>query len=99
MPVNGERTMVHDPHNTSSIPAGTPVVALNGEVLGTVREVYPHYILIDQPDEHLDLDLPVHAVESLTGGKLHITLNREALTRVDHEETVHREMVDRETPE
>lgn len=91
--------MAHDPHNTSSIPAGTPVVALNGETLGTVREVHDHYILIDQPDHHLDLDLPVHAIEGLAGGTLRITLNRSALTTVDHEETVHRETVDRETAE
>lgn len=89
--------MLHDPHNASSIPSGTPVIALNGEMLGTVREVHSHYILIDQPDNHLDLNLPVHAIESFTGGTLRITLNRGALTTVDHEETVHREMVDPET--
>jgi hypothetical protein len=91
--------MAYDPHDTASIPVGTPVIALNGEVLGTVRESHAHYVLIDQPDEHLDLDLPVHAIESLTGGKLHITLNRSALTTVDHEETVHRERVDTEDGE
>lgn len=91
--------MVHDPHNTNSIPAGTPVIARNGERLGTVRESHPHYILVDQPDEHLDLDVPVHGIEGFTDGMLHLSLNREALTRVDHEETVHRERVDPEPTE
>lgn len=90
--------MVHDPHNTSSIPVGTPVVALNGEVLGTVREVHAHYILIDQPDEHLDLDLPVHAIERFTGDRLHISLNREAMTSVDAEETARNELEDPDAP-
>ena len=90
--------MEHVPHNARSTPAGTPVVALNGDVLGVVREVHAHYVLIDQPDEHLDLDLPVHAIERFDGNRLYIRLNREALTTVDHEETVHREHVDPDTP-
>lgn len=88
--------MVYDPHDTASIPAGTKVIALNGETLGTVREAHPHYVLIDQEHEHLDLELPVHAIERFTGEALHISLNREAMTSVDHEETVHREMSDPE---
>jgi hypothetical protein len=86
--------MAYDPHDTASIPAGTKVIALNGEVLGRVREAHAHYVLIDQKHEHLDLKLPVHAIERLTGDALHISLNRGAMTTVDHEETVHREMVD-----
>lgn len=91
--------MVHDPHNTHALPVGTPVVALNGELLGTVRETHPHYILVDQPNEHLDLNVPVHGIEGIAGGKLQLSLNREALTSVDHEETVHRERVDPERTE
>jgi len=63
-------TMTYDPHNTASIPVGTPVVALNGELLGTVREAHAHYLLVDQADEHDDLNVPVHAVIGLVGGKL-----------------------------
>jgi hypothetical protein len=91
--------MVHDPHNTNTIQSGTPVIARNGEVLGTVRESHPHYILVDQPGQHLDLDVPVHGIEGFTGGKLQLSLNREALTLVDHEETVHRGTVDPGTTE
>jgi len=82
--------MTDDPHNIRGIPIGVPVVALNGEVLGTVRETHPHYLLVDQPDAHDDLDIPAHAVRGLVGGRLELTVNRSALTPVDHEETVHR---------
>lgn len=91
--------MAFDPQDTNSIPVGTPVIARNGETLGTVREVHRHYILIDQEGEHYDLDLPVRAIENVADGKVHISLDRSALTRVDHEETVHREEVDSNTEE
>jgi hypothetical protein len=80
---------MHDPHNMRSIPVGTPVVALNGELLGTVREAHPHYLLVRQEEMHNDLDIPAHAVRGMVGGRLELTINRTALTEVDHEETVH----------
>ena len=73
------------------IPAGMTVIALNGEVLGRVREVHEHYLLIDQPHAHRDLDLPIDAISDSRDGNLHVSVNREALTEVDHEETVHRQ--------
>ena len=88
--------MTDDPHNVASIAAGTPVVALNGEVLGTVREAHAHYLLVDQADAHNDLEVPVHAVIGLVGGALQVSINRDAATEVDHEETVHRQHDDRE---
>jgi hypothetical protein len=88
--------MTDDPHNVASIPVGTPVVALNGEVLGTVREAHAHYLLVDQADAHNDLEVPVHAVIGLVGGTLQVSINRDAATEVDHEETVHRQHDDRE---
>lgn len=81
--------MTDDPHNMRAIPIGTPVVALNGEMLGTIRETHPHYLLVDQPDAHDDLDIPAHAVQGIVGGRLQLSINRSALTPVDHEETVH----------
>lgn len=80
--------------NAHNIPVGTPVIALDGERLGTVREVHKRYLLIDQEGEHDDLDLPVRAIDRLLDGELHISLNRTALTRVDHEETIHHDRVD-----
>lgn len=73
------------------IPVGTPVVALNGEMLGKVREVHSHYLLVDQEGRHDDLDVPVRAIAGLVDGVLQLTVDRSALTEVDHEETVHRE--------
>jgi hypothetical protein len=83
--------MSDDPHNMRRIPIGTPVVALNGEVLGTVRETHPHYLLVDQPEAHNDLDIPAHAVRGLVDGTVQLSINRTAATEVDHEETVHHE--------
>ena len=75
--------------NTELLPVGTVVIAFNGEALGTVREAYPHYFLVDQPGEHDDLTVPAHAVLSFEDGIVRISLNRQAASEVDHEETVH----------
>ncbi len=83
--------MANDPHNLESIPAGTPVVALDGELLGRVREAYPNYLLVDQQG-HEDLDVPAHAVHGMVNGQVQLTINRSALTEVDHEETVHHQL-------
>ena len=84
--------MTDDPHGTRDIQLGTPVLALNGEPLGTVRDVHPHYMIIGQEGEHEELDVPVHAIEGMEGGSLRLRVNREALTAVDDNETVHRQV-------
>lgn len=76
---------------SQDIPIGTPVVALDGVKLGTVREVHDHYILIDQPDIHDDLEVPSDAVAGMENGALKLTVNRSALSPVDVEETAHLE--------
>ena len=38
--------MSDDPHGTHNIPIGAPVRAYNGSLLGYVREVHPHYLLV-----------------------------------------------------
>ena len=81
--------MTFDPHGIKDIPAGTPVIGFDGSLLGTVREAYPHYILVDQQDEHDDLDIPVHAITGFEEGRLYVSINRASATAVDHEETVH----------
>ena len=75
--------------NPSSLPLGMPVIALNGKMLGTVRECYPHYFLVDQPDQHDDLTIPAHAVFESADGVVRVSVNRESASEVDHEETVH----------
>lgn len=84
-----ERLLMTD--EAMDIPVGTPVIALNGELLGKVREAHEHYVLIDQQGVHNDLDLPVDAVTGFQDGKLLVSVNRGALTEVDHEETLHRQ--------
>ena len=65
-------------------PTGTPVVALDGETLGKVREVYDHFILVQQDDNpNVDLEVPPHAIVRFDGERLHLGVNRRALSVVD----------------
>jgi len=76
-------------------PEGTVVVALNGEQLGTVRTVYAHYLLVRQPNApHADLEVPPHAIASFDGGRLQLSINREALSVTDVEESASRRLPD-----
>lgn len=83
--------MTDDPHGTHNIPVGTPVLAFNGEFMGRVRDIHPHYLIVGQEGEHAELDVPVHAIAGMEGGSLRLRVNREALTAVDDNETVHRQ--------
>ena len=82
--------MTDDPHGTRDIPVGTSVVGFNGIVLGHVREVHPHYILVGQDGEHADLEVPVHAILRFAEGQLQVSVNRDSVTEVDDVETAHR---------
>ena len=82
--------MSYDPHNTSEIPIGMPVRGFSGGLLGYVREVHPHYILVGQEGKHDDLDVPVHSITGVSNGELHVSVNLEAVTEVDNVETAHR---------
>ena len=82
--------MSDDPHNTESIPTRTAVHGFDGALLGYVREVHPHYLLVGQDGQHVDLEVPVHAILGFTEGRLDVSVNREAVTEVDDVETVHR---------
>ena len=79
-----------DPHGTRNIPVGTPVIASNGDVLGTVREAHPHYLLVHQEGQHGDLEVPVHAIRGFGGENLQVSVNRGSVSEVDDEETAHR---------
>jgi hypothetical protein len=84
--------MTDDPHGSRDITIGTPVRAFNGSLLGTVREVHPHYLLVGQEGEqsHKDLEVPVHAIRGFTEGYFQVSVNRGAVTEVDDVETAHR---------
>jgi hypothetical protein len=82
--------MTYDPHGTQNIPIGTPVRASNGSLLGYVREVHPHYLLVGEEGQHADLEVPVHAIRGFTEGQLQVSVNRESVTEVDDVETAHR---------
>lgn len=75
------------------VPIGATVVALNGEDLGTVHVAYRHYFVVnDKADAEIDLEVPVHAVDTVAGDRVTLTVNREALTRIPREDqsAVHR---------
>ena len=40
--------MTDDPHGARDIPIGMPVQGYNGTLLGYVREIHPHYLLVGQ---------------------------------------------------
>ena len=74
-------------------PPGTPVIALNGERLGTVRTVYDHFFLVEQDgNPHADLEVPPHSVARFDGERIYLTVNREALSVVDDEEAASRRL-------
>jgi hypothetical protein len=82
--------MTDDPHGMSRIPVGMPVLAFDDSLLGEVREVHPHYLLVGREGEHTDLEVPVHAILGVTDGRLQVSVNRGAVTEVDDVETAHR---------
>ena len=82
--------MTYDPHGTQNIPIRTPVRAFNGSLLGYVREVHPHYLLVGEEGQHAELEVPVHAILGFTGNELQVSVNRESVTAVDDVETAHR---------
>ncbi len=82
--------MTDDPHGTRDIPVGTAVRAFDGTLLGHVREVHPHYLLVGQDGEHADLEVPVHAIRGFAEGQLQVSVNRDSVTEVDDVETAHR---------
>jgi hypothetical protein len=76
--------------DAADIPAGTPVVAFDGTLLGEVREAYRHYLLVGRDGGHADLEVPAHAILGMKDGRLQVSVNRQAVSDVDDEETAHR---------
>lgn len=76
------------------IPEQASVIAANGESLGHVHVVHPHYFLVEGegPDGHTEYEVPNRAVGSVEGGAVRLTINREALTVVpsEHQSAAHR---------
>lgn len=89
--------MTFDPHNTSAILVGTPVVDYNGQPLGSVHEVQAHYILVGREGEHNDLNIPVHAITGFTSGVLHVSITADSAAEVDEQETAHH-LIENEHP-
>ena len=86
-----ERMSHRDQHRR--FPPGTVVFAADGLRLGVVRTVYDHFFLVSQDGAgHADLEVPPHAVARFDGERLYLTVNREALSVVDDEESASRRL-------
>lgn len=81
--------MADDPHGTRNIPIGIPVRAFDGSLLGYVRDVHPHFLLVGDEDQDTTLEVPVHAIRGLIDGELQVSVNRWAVSEVDQEQTSH----------
>lgn len=82
-----------DSADLSIVTVGASVVALDGTVLGKVREIHPHYVLVgEQDDPHFDFDVPVRAIARVDGNTVHLKVNRSALTEVDDTESANRRL-------
>lgn len=77
-----------------AIPVGASVVAANGEVLGAVHAVHPHYFLVEGegPDGHVEYEIPDRAAAAFEDGRVLLSVNREALTVIpaEHQSSGHR---------
>jgi hypothetical protein len=82
--------MTDDPRGVERIPVGMPVLGFDGSLLGEVREVQSHYLLVGREGDHTDLEVPVHAILGVTEGRLQVSVNREAATEVDDVEAARR---------
>jgi hypothetical protein len=76
------------------LPVGALVVAENGEELGRVHTVHPHYFLVEQGTglSTSDLEVPIRAVAAIDGARVVLRVNREALSEVpdEHQSAAHR---------
>ena len=68
----------------AGIAVGATVVALNGETVGTVHTVRPHYLMVegDDDDDPVDYEVPLHAVAGTADGRVQLSVNLEALNEV-----------------
>lgn len=75
-----------------AVRAGATVVAANGETLGTVHTAYPHFFVLERAGQSgqagtaaTDYEVPMHAVASVEGGRVLLTVNLEALNELPAE--------------
>ena len=73
---------------------GTPVVAANGEPIGTIRAAFPHYLLVADEATNTDYDVLRHALDRMDDGRLYLRINREALTPIADDSTERRLVAD-----
>ncbi len=72
----------------TGVPIGAAVVAANGEALGTVHTSHAHFFVLEGSEgaSAIDYEVPIHAVAGIEGGRVLLTVNREALNPVPAEQ-------------
>jgi hypothetical protein len=71
--------------NDIQLSPGTQVVDMNGETIGRIRAVYPHYIAVDGIGDHSpSYRVPPHTIVSLDGQKLRLSVPISALDELTH---------------
>jgi hypothetical protein len=64
---------------------GTLVVDMNGETVGRIRAVYPHFIAVDGVGDHSPAyRVPPHTIAALDGDRLRLSIPISALDQVTH---------------
>lgn len=89
--VKEAETMSSESGTAPSMSIGDQVIGKDGRSLGRVREIYPHYILAEEPGEaHLDLEIQTHAISRIEAGVVHVSITRDSASPVDDAESAHR---------
>jgi hypothetical protein len=72
----------------AEVPIGAAVVAASGEMLGKIHTAHPHFFVFEQAtgSPPADYEVPMHAVSRVEGGRVLLTVNLEALSRVPDEQ-------------
>ena len=70
------------------VPVGAVVVAADGGTLGKVHTAHPHFFVFEQSggSQPVDYEVPMHAVDTVEGGRVLLTVNLDALNQVPAEQ-------------
>ena len=74
----------HGADESGLIRVGTEVITLDGESIGMVHAVHPHYLLVARSGAvaGVDVEVPMHAVAGEEDGRLRLSVNLGALNEV-----------------
>ena len=72
----------------NDVPVGTPVVDLDGEPVGRIVTVYPHYVMVERHGEHPSaFRVPIGTIARVEGGRARLSIRASALDLMTPEES------------